>query len=461
MANKNIITYGARLTSVRENYYAPVSQIFSTDQYIETFYCFLAKADPWEDENNPPIPTQDQKSIKKLYKNIFVVKKIGTDNISPVIQRINWEKGTEYDYYRDDIDMLQQDVNGFLVNQFYVKNRFDQVFKCLWNNNGGAASDEPYFQSGTYTSNNLYIGQDGYKWKYIYTIDVGSKLKFMDSNWLPIPIGQPGPTSEYYPPWQTIPAGSGNIDVINVTNGGSGYDPLANPVIVQVVGDGSGATGTATVVANVITDIVVTNNGSNYTYANVSITSSKGSGATAISPVSPISGHGTDPIGELGCAHVMFTSEFNGTENGNIPVDIDFHQLGILVNPYSQGSYPNPANSVIFKTTTDVVVVNGTGTYVSDEIVYAGSNSLATATFKGTVLSFDDASNVVKLINTIGTLTLGDTLFGSSSGTARVSLAVSNPDYNIFSGHVMFIENRSPIVRSADGIEQLKFVLGY
>jgi hypothetical protein len=460
MANKNIVTYGASLTSVRENYYSPVAQIFSTGEFVETFYCFLAKVDPWPEENVPPVPTQDQMNLKKIYKNIFAVEKIGINNISPVVERIDWVSGAVYDYYQDNVDMLETDENGFLVRKFYIKNRFDQVFKCLWNDNGGAVSDEPYFQPGTYSSNNLYIGSDGYKWKYIYTVDIGSKLKFMDTVWMPIPIGRTGPTSLYYPPWQTTPAGSGNIDVINVTHGGSGYNPITNPVTVTVVGDGTGATGSIQISANVVTDIIVTNQGSGYTYANVVISSSEGSGATAISPVSPISGHGTDPISELGCSHVMFTAEFNGDEGGLIPTDIDFRQIGIIVNPFSRANYPNPANSAIYKTTTDLGLVSGTGTYISDEIVYQGT-SLATAFFKATVLSFDDATGVIRLLNTTGTPVINSTLFGDSSGTARTTTTISNPDYDIFSGHIIFVENRSSIQRSADGIEQLRFVLGY
>lgn len=460
MADKNIITYGAKLTGVREQYYSPVAEIISTNQFVETFYCFLAKVDPWPNENVPPAPTEDQANLKKIYKNIFVTKKIGTNNISPVIERIDWISGTVYDYYQDNVNMFEQDENGFLIYEFYIKNRFDQVFKCLWNNNGGPATDEPYFQPGTYTSNNLYLGADGYKWKFMYSVDIGSKLKFMDSSWMPIPIGRPGPTSLYYPSWQTTPARSGNIDVVNVTDGGSGYDALTYPVSVTITGDGTGATGTAVVTANVVTDVIVTNQGSGYTFANVSITSSEGSGAVAIAPVSPISGHGTDPISELGCSHVMFTAQFNGDENGFIPTDIDFRQVGILVNPYSLASYPNPANSEIFKTTTDLTVVSGTGTYLNDEIVYQGT-SLATASFKATVLSFDDAAGVVKLINTTGTPAINGTLFGDTSGTARTTTGISNPDYDIFSGHIIFVENRSSIQRSADGIEQLRFVLGY
>jgi hypothetical protein len=65
------------------------------------------------------------------------------------------------------------------------------------------------------------------------------------------------------------------------------------------------------------------------------------------------------------------------------------------------------------------------------------------------------------LINTTGTQTLNAPIFGSSSLTARTVLSVSTPDFITFSGFMTYIENRESVQRSADGIEQFKFVLGY
>jgi tetratricopeptide (TPR) repeat protein len=45
---------------------------------------------------------------------MFVVKKIQSNDIAIVTQRIDWMSGVVYDYYRDDIDMFSKDVNGFL-----------------------------------------------------------------------------------------------------------------------------------------------------------------------------------------------------------------------------------------------------------------------------------------------------------------------------------------------------------
>jgi hypothetical protein len=227
-----------------------------------------------------------------------------------------------------------------------------------------------------------------------------------------------------------------------------------------VTGDGTGAAGTAVVEDGVITDVIVTNTGTNYTFSNVSVSSTIGANAVLIAPTSPIGGHGYDAISELGCSHVMINSQFNGSENGFIPTDIDFFQVGLLVNPIAKSTNPNPANSAIYKTTTDLIVAPGFGVYINDEKVYQGT-SLESSSFNGTVLSFDVATNIIKLINTTGTLTTNAPVFGNDSKTARTLLSSSSPDLVTLSGYLTFIQNRSSVQRSADGIEQFKIVIGY
>lgn len=453
MATKNLLTYNAKVSSVEEAYFAPVAVVPPYYNVpLSSLYCFLSKVDPWTDENDPPAPTQDQRYIKQVFKNMFVAKNITSNDISPVIKRVDWTTGVTYDYYRDNVDMFEVDDSGNPIYTFYVRNQYDQVFKCLWNA-GVPSTVEPYFEPGSYGTNNIYLGSDGYKWKYMYTIDTGTKVKFMNADWLPVPVGANTPNP------LISPAGAGNIDVINVTNGGSGYD-LANAVVtVTVTGDGTGATGTVQVTDGVITDIVMTSTGKNYTYANVAITSSIGSHATAIAPTSPVGGHSYDPISELGTSHVMFAVEFNGSEGEVIPTDITFHQLGIVINPTTSELSPLPANGSIYKTTTDLVMAPGFGVYTYDEVVYQGD--IANPTFTGTVLNFDPASNVIRLINTTGSLTTNAPVYGKTSITTRTLLTYSVPNFALFSGYMSYIENRTGITRSPDGIEQFKFVLGY
>lgn len=455
MANKNILTNGSKVSQIELMYYAPVAVVPpNLNENLNSFYCFLSKPLPWDDEINPPVPTTDLKSLKQVYKNMFIVKKIKTNDISPVIQRVDWTSGVTYDYFQDDVDMFEKDANGYITQVFYVKNKYDQVFKCLWNNNNQPATSEPYFEPGTYTANKLFQGEDGYKWKFMYTIDTGLKLKFMDKEWMPVAIGSNTPN-----PLVTS-AGAGSLDVINVLDGGSGYDPGNSVVQVVITGDGTGATATATVDGGVIQDIVVTNPGGNYTYANVSIESGYGANAVIITATSPVGGHGFDPVSELGCDHVMLTCEFEGDENGLLPTQIDFHQLGIIINPTTKQYNPYFANGVSYSTTTDIVVAPGSDIgFQMDEVVYQGP--VNDPTFAATVLYFNPSTNLLKLINTKGVPVINSPIFGISTTSTRTVLSYSLPNFAIYSGYLAYIENRTGVQRSADGIEQLKFVLGF
>ena len=99
------------------------------------------------------------------------------------------------------------------------------------------------------------------------------------------------------------------------------------------------------------------------------------------------------------------------------------------------------------------------GAFVSDEMVYQGPAS--NPTFTATALSFNSTTNVVRLINITGTPIPNQSLFGSTSQTARTVLTVNSPNFVPFSGYLSQIQNRSGIQRSSDGIEQFRFVLGF
>ena len=470
MANKNLLTYNSKISKVREDYYSPIAVFPITGIQISKIFVFLSRADVWPNEGNPEEPKQDQKYLKSIFKNIFALKQVTANEISPVIPRIDWSSGLGYTHYTDNNDMFRRNSDGTFFNKFYVRNSYNQVFKCLWNNNGGVSSIMPFFQPGTYGSNNIFYGGDtttggdGYKWKYIYTIDTGLRRTFMDANWMPVPVGKniPGPvfnTKTYLPTSIQVGAWGGDIEVINVINGGYGYSTSV-AINVNITGDGTGASASAVLTDGVITNIVVNDPGMNYTYANVTITSASGTGAQAIAPVSPIGGHGFNPISDFGCAHVMMTAEFNSDENGLIPTSIDYRQVGLLINPTEKKTYPNPADGAIYPAYTDLIVAPGFGQFINDEIIYQGS-TLETATFTATVLNFNVVTNKISVINITGTPKHDSPIFADSSGTVRTLLNTTSPDILLPSGYLAYIENRSSIQRSIDGIEQFKFVLGY
>jgi hypothetical protein len=454
---------GSKVYEVLQYYYSP-SEVNET-----SLYAFIGRVTPWDDENNPPVPESDQRSIKQIFKDITTAKLITSSDISPVIPRIDWDSGTVYDYYVDTEDMLAVDADNIIIKQFYVRNKFDQVFKCLWNNNGGQSTIEPQFLPGTFDNSFLVKTADGYKWKYMYSLDAGLKQKFFDADWMPVPIDHaPEPVSTF--------AGAGSIDVVNITTTGQGY--TSGGVTITINGDGQYANGTALVNgAGYLYDVVMSNTGTGYTYAETVISPSSGFPspnvvAVAVSPASPVGGHGFDSISELGCNHVMVAPEFVEDENGSVSTNMTYRQLGLLVDPISQESVAasqnmmqlDLANNSIYDVTTKLFVSPGTGNYNSGQIVYQGSN-FATSTFSARVVDFDALNNILSVINILGTPQINQALIqdpnGPVIGAVRTLLTSQNPDFIIYSGYMAYIENRTPIQRSPDGTEQFRIVLSF
>lgn len=81
--------------------------------------------------------------------------------------------------------------------------------------------------------------------------------------------------------------------------------------------------------------------GQNYTFADVTIVSGLTSapGITAelanlaSAVISPVGGHGSNPVKELGCSALMIVLDFAQDENGKISVDNEFRQFGLVKNP--------------------------------------------------------------------------------------------------------------------------------
>lgn len=462
MANQSLFTTYGKQVQCLQTYFsltASIPALNSPTIPLTVLYGFLSKPTTWP--GLTPVPTEDVYSLKQAQKNMFVAKRIKASDVSVIIQRIDWTSGTTYDEYSDKIDMFEIDPAGQLIREFYVKNSFDQIFKCLYNNGGSPSTDEPFFQPGQYNTQNIFQGSDGYKWKFMYTIDIGNKIKFLDANWIPVPVVFIVPDS------LTSSEGAGGLEVINITSGGVGYSN-SNVISVIVSGDGQGATARANRLdaTGAILDVEVLTPGSNYTTANVTFVSASGSGATASAPTSPVGGHGFDVIAELGARNLMVSAEFDGNEELNniqyIPTDLKYFQMGLLINPTDLTGYPNSSNGDIFKTTTDLLVSQGPGQYDSGEFVYQSPDgTLPNQTWIGTILSFDSGNSVISVINTTGTVSPGSQIFGATTGTTRTLLSITTPNFDIYSGYVIYIQNLDGVTRSADGIEQFKIVLGH
>jgi len=256
-----------------------------------------------------------------------------------------------------------------------------------------------------------------------------------------------------------------NLSYATSSSGGGTSNTLSFKTRVVVDGDGSGITATANLSGNTIGSIGLTSYGSNYTYANVNIygTSVGANAATARAIIGPKYGHGYNPARELGGHNIMIAlkiGEGDTTEGNLISSSTSFRQYGLLRNPHKYGentavTYAN-ANSVISQTTA-VTLIAGSN-YQIDEFVYQGS--LTAPTFSGYVESY--TSTVVYLTNVRDSITLGSVLKGSvTNPTGRTVSSVDYPEFEKYTGDILYNENIVAIQRVAGQAENIKFVVRF
>lgn len=215
-----------------------------------------------------------------------------------------------------------------------------------------------------------------------------------------------------------------------------------------------------------IRKITMINTGRHYSTANVTISanSNYGSGATARVILSPPGGHGSNAREELGSDTIMFSVSVSGAEANAVGIGNDFRTIGLIRDPLLRAG-PS-ANAATIDQCSRIVVSNVLGTYRNDEVL-VGSSSGA----KSRVVSFantNDAGTSGTLravrVTTGGTgisFISGETLTGQSSGATATVSSFTKPAVREGTGDVLYIENKTPIVRAADQIEDFRFVMTF
>jgi hypothetical protein len=264
-----------------------------------------------------------------------------------------------------------------------------------------------------------------------------------------------------------------SIDIANAkitlsapTIGAGGGETTANQVSlttrVYVDGDGTPLEGYATLSASgQISKVTVTTIGTGYTIANAYIFGT-GTGCIVRPILDPKYGHAYNPAKELGCSNVMVAvkiGEIDSTENGVISANTTFRQYGILVDPHKYGSSSVitsvNANSVISQT-TNLQLVTGAN-YALDELVYQGT-SVNSAYAYGFVV---DQQNLVRLTNVRGSFTVGAPLIGANTGTSRLVINSAPPEFQPYSGDILYTENAIKTTRSDGQAESIKLVVKF
>lgn len=417
-------------------------RVHNAQQFVESFseaanttmYLFVGKNTTFPDDNNPPTPVNSTANIEFTpWRDMYGAKRIQSTDVTHAVERYNWTSGTVYDAYDD------QDTN-LVDDDFYVLTEDYNVYKCLFNAGGTASTTKP-----TGVSTLQFTTADGYIWKYMYTVTTSNALKFLTNDYIPIQTLTSDDGSDQ---WDVQAAAiNGAIHVIKVTAGGSGY---ATAPAVTITGDGTGATANSTITANVVTAVTVTNVGTGYTRATVAFASGA---ATATAIISPKGGHGADAVEELSGKYVMVNSRLDGSESNTISTANEFRQVGLVRDPLLFGTSTRATASSVRQTFRYTVA--NTGNYTLDEVVTSGSNTAF-------VVEWDATNSYLYTTKPLNqAFANGASITGGTSGTSRTITAISTPTLDAYSGDILYVENRVPIARATDQIEDVKLIIQF
>ena len=395
------------------------------------FFIFAGKHTPYPgSDTNLTTPDNSLKSSNlDVYNDMIFAKRVTSSDVVHSISKYLWASNTFFHKY--------DHTDGDLYNKnFYTvvddSTEFN-VYKCLFNASNSSvtvnSTVSPYGKNTTATPHG-----DEYIWKYMYSITKTQYEKFATTSYIPVIANT------------TIQAAaiSGSIEVIDIIEGGRGYnnyidngtfrttdlsvdgnntkygapdtavaeDDYYRGGVIKIKTSTSGASGqhrrivdyigvggqkaflldssfapvpaagdtyevypyvyiwgdgTETVAAegraiidsatsNSIIEIEMLKVGANYRYGEsyagetpdtipitinsafidlpVTVSSATTFQAAVLQPIiSPLGGHGADPIAEFGAKRICVSTKFINSEGGTISTTNDFRQVGLIKNP--------------------------------------------------------------------------------------------------------------------------------
>jgi hypothetical protein len=373
------------------------------------------------------------------------------ESVSLVIPRVDWTFGTIYEEYDDLI--LGNDT------AFYVMNEDLEVYLVLQQGKeiDGTPKQSTILPTGLADPivNPILKTSDGYVWRYLYQILPENANAFITTNFVPIKFSTDGVQLDIQ-----NAAVNGQILNIQLDSASTGIN-YSTSFPVTFLGDGSGAAATAYADADSgrITHIHMDSSagsiqyGSNYTRSLIDLSAGGGTGGVVRAVMSPPGGIGADATTDLNADSLMFNTKFRGNENGSIVIENDFRQISIVKNPLVYGT-----TDVLATTTANALkklTVTGGQEFAFDELI-TGASSDAKAYvdfYESGVIYYHQTPDTG-----YGVFNVSEVISGDQAHSGTIT-AINNPDVNINTGEVIYIDNRSAITRSNTQTEDIKLVI--
>ncbi len=474
-------------------------------------YLSIGNPIEWADDGNPPPVSDNIKSVDyEVWPSMMAMKKVVGSNVTFSVPRYNWESGEVYVRY-DDQNTFNTGRFYVLTDEFNVYKCIDNntalastvkptgTLNTVFTTSDGykwkymysiSAPDAVKFLSNEYMPVKRLSSNDGsLQWQVqqaaidgsidaIFPVNAGNsyvshtgQAASVTSNSITLESGA-STTNNIYNGMsvfivsgtgagqlRTITSYSGALRQVTVSQNWTTPPDVTSTYIVSprvsVTGDGTGCTAYSTVNPNgTLQSINVLTPGQNYTFATVQIIASNaGAAGTARAVLSPVGGHGRDPLKELYASNVTMQVKYTGNESGLFPIENDFRMLTLISDPELVGG--GPATGTLYTMCTRLALGSTINTFSNDEIV-TGQTSGATGRFV-----YYHAAGQISLTNVLGTFTAGETILGDNSGATAVINTITLPQIKRRSGNVVFVRTSSPVYRSTDQEETFRLTVRF
>lgn len=463
-----------------------------------------------------PNPTDNLDYLTQYEDTLLFGKKVTSSNMRRVIKRVDWVRGKKYDMYRHDYSVENLSPISKRARlydcEYYVLNSNYNVYICIENGSSGINTTGNQSQyEPTFTDLEPTVagtGEDGYIWKYLFTVSPADIIKFDSTEYITLPNNWNTSTDSQIVAVRENGDSSVNnnqIKTVYIDSEGSNYTSGE----VDILGNGTG--GRVFVQTNANGEIInttVTSGGSGYTYGIVDLGplqpgSTISNPAKLIPIIPPSRGHGFDLYKELGADRVMIYARFDDSTR-DFPVNTKFCQIGILKNPttfISTETFSGGEFSGLYAIKFDSV--NSFLPEIGEKINQTVSTGIAV----GYVASYDSDTKVLKYFRDrslyygpthdqtdyVGVSTeansninfsfSGSNVVGESSGfsgqispfsgitttvnNSIINLGVTftnglaNPEINKKTGDVIYIDNRPLVPRNVRQKEDIKIILEF
>ncbi len=172
------------------------------------FYLFVSDHRPDANSDIPILTDSTFDTVYDPWRQMIFGKRVR--DFSAAIVNSPYTSGTVYPAWDDQVDMSLDDPWYAVVNA----GSYSHVFGCLYNANGIPSTVEPDFAQVSGSNTILYQTSDGYRWKYMYSVDSDDVSKFATDEWFPYKANTEVEDA----------AVAGSIDVVHIEYGGKGYD---------------------------------------------------------------------------------------------------------------------------------------------------------------------------------------------------------------------------------------------